>query len=177
MEIHLIIFDADGTLIARDSGQLLPGVAEYSSLLNHPGCRNRPALAVATNQGGPACRDAGWGDHYPALAQVESRYGALAAQLGARLYMSLIYIDKSGGIYIPAGLPADDPRLSLSWRKPQPGMLRQAMLDAGALPQNTLFIGDSPDDQAAARAAGCAFIFAQKFFARGWTPGQDWDLH
>ena len=53
--ISLIIFDADNTLVDRATGDFLPGVREYLDLLNHPGCRNRPALAIATNQGGPAC--------------------------------------------------------------------------------------------------------------------------
>lgn len=158
--ISLIIFDADNTLVDRATGDFLPGVREYLDLLNHPGCRNRPALAIATNQGGPACHDAGWGEHYPTLARVEARYGELAEQVGGRLYMSLLYLGKKGDAYVPAGIHPADLRLRSDWRKPEPGMLHQAMLDAGAAP-----------------AAGCAFQWAQKFFSRGWQPGQDWGLH
>lgn len=165
MQPHLIIFDVDGTLVARESGQLLPGVQQFFALLPH--ARNRPAVALATNQGGPACRDAGWGDKYPSLAEVEWRYGRLAGQLGARLYMSLVYQGR-GGLIIPSGLAAGDPRLNPAWRKPAPGTLIQAMRDAGVHPHDTLMVGDRPEDQQAAAAAGCYFQWAQKSFARGW---------
>jgi phosphoglycolate phosphatase-like HAD superfamily hydrolase len=173
MNYTLIIFDADGTIADRESGQLLPGVAEFISLLRQ--ARNRPAFAIATNQGGPACRDAGWGNHFPALADVEARYGALAKRMNARLYMSLCYQSKSG-LIVPSGLRASDPRLNPQWRKPAPEMLFRAMSDAGATPATTLMIGDRPEDQQAAAAAGCYFQWAQKFFARGWEKEANYGL-
>lgn len=169
----LLIFDVDGTLADRESGQLLSGVQQFFALLPH--ARNRPVVALATNQGGPACRDAGWGDRYPSLAEVEHRYGQLAAQMGARLYMSLVY-QARGGLIIPAGLATDDPRLNPAWRKPAPGMLVQAMRDAGVRPRDALMIGDRPEDQQAAAAAGCYFQWSQKFFARGWGRGGNYGL-
>lgn len=176
MDAKLIIFDADGTLCDRDTGALLPDVAPVLALLTHPGVRNRPALAIATNQGGPACRDAGWGTHFPALRDVEERYARLAEQFGARLYVALSFVTKQNEVILPHGLSPDDPRARLDWRKPQPGMLLQAMEDAGVSPADTLMIGDRPEDQEAARAAGCAFIWAQGYFARGWEPGKDYGI-
>lgn len=157
----LTIFDADGTLIDRTSGEFLPGV--WEGLLNTFG-----DIAIATNQGGPACRDAGWGDHFPTLAEVEERYGRLAASIpGCRLYMSLVFHTKSwrdGECIVPNGLPPDDPRLNPEWRKPKPGMILQAMADFGAAPNETRFVGDSEEDLQAAKAAGVMFFHAREFF-------------
>ncbi len=40
-------------------------------------------------------------------------------------------------------------------RKPDPTGIETAMKDLGALPENTMYIGDSPGDIKAGRAAGC----------------------
>jgi phosphoglycolate phosphatase-like HAD superfamily hydrolase len=173
MNYTLIIFDIDGTIATRESGALLSGVADFFNLL--PRARNRPAIAFATNQGGPACRDAGWGEKYPTLTEVERKYAALANSMGARLYMSLIYQGNDGYI-VPRGLSTTDPRLNPQWRKPAPGMLIQAMRDAGASPAATLMVGDRPEDAQAAAAAGCYFQWSQKFFARGWEKGKNYGL-
>lgn len=177
MQYELVIFDIDGTIADRESGDLLSGVEEYFSLLSM--ARNRPEIAFATNQGGAACRDAGWlwSEEYPSLEEIEQRYTAVAQQFGATLYMSLLYkVKKTGALIAPKGVSPDDPRLSPSWRKPQPGMLLSAMQKVGASPLDTLMVGDRPEDKAAATAAGCNFIWAQKFFARGWERGENYDL-
>lgn len=176
MDFDLIIFDADGTVWDRESGELLPGVAGALEMLAR--ARHAPALAIVTNQGGPACAEQPWAKpgQFPTLAEVESRYGALAARLGARLYMSLAYVTSRGAVLRPAGVGEDDPRGSLDWRKPAPGMLLAAMQAAGAAPDRTLMIGDRPEDREAAAAAGCYFQWAQKWFGRGWEPGHDYDL-
>lgn len=158
----LYIFDIDGTLIDRESGEFLPGVERFFT--NLP---DYSRFALATNQGGPACHDAGWpwSEQYPSLADVEARYGALAARLGAKLFMSLIYQTSRGSILAPVGLSDQDPRLNPDWRKPKPGMLLAAMAHFGAKPQATLFVGDSEEDRQAAEAAGVSFISAEEFFA------------
>jgi len=172
MDFDLIIFDADGTLCDRETGDLLPGVVDYFELLR--AARNAPALAIVTNQGGPACAEQSWAKpgQFPTLADVEARYGALAERLGANLYMSLAYVTTGGSVLRPSAIGPDDPRARLDWRKPAPGMLQQAMQEAGATPRRTLMIGDRPEDQQAAAAAGCYFQWAQKFFGRGWEPGR-----
>ena len=158
----LIIFDADGTLIDRESGQWLPNVLGTIAALPK-GTR----LAVATNQGGPACRDAGWAwsGQFPALAEVEARYTAVAETIGARLYMALAYKSSKGDWYVPTAVQEDDPRLQRHWRKPSPGMLVAAMSDTAVGPMGTLMVGDGEDDRLAAGAVGCAFMWAKDFFA------------
>lgn len=42
--------------------------------------------------------------------------------------------------------------------KPHPSMIKQAMADAGALPESTIMIGDTSFDMAMARAAGVAAV-------------------
>ncbi len=50
-------------------------------------------------------------------------------------------------------------------RKPGPGMLLEAMRDFEASPEETLYVGDLPEDEEAAKNAGCQFIWAGKFFS------------
>lgn len=159
--IKLIIFDADGTLVERDSGRLLEGVEDYM--------KSRPRdikLAIATNQGRPACRDAGWGDQYPTLTEVETKYDKLGERMRARVYMSLVYATRDGSMIAPRGVPLGDPRLNPYWRKPNPGMILQAMEDADVSAEQTLFVGDGKDDETAARAANVDFVWAHEFFGR-----------
>lgn len=54
-QYQLIMFDCDGTLTDFKSGEYLPNVE--SKIDSLPGTI---ALAIVTNQGGPACRDMGW---------------------------------------------------------------------------------------------------------------------
>lgn len=170
MNFQLLILDADGTLVDRDSGELLPGVEEFLDLLRR--ARNRPAVAIATNQGGVGLRlmmeRDGWGEpaKYPTEQQALAQYERLAQKLKARLYLSFAYQLKSGEW---STMPDDAPRPEYwlpDWRKPAAGMLLQAMRDAGATPTSTLMIGDRPEDQEAAAAAGCSFQSAQKYFGR-----------
>lgn len=128
-------------------------------------------------------------NRYPTQAQVEERMRELTARLDAafrggaseggtseggasqgaamRWYAAYAYQNKLGH-WIPTQGHEDDPRWSQDWRKPAPGMLRQAMQDANVPPEQTLYVGDSDDDQKAAEAAGCGFRLARDFFARDW---------
>lgn len=159
----LIIFDADGTLIDRDSGEFLPNVLETISNLSPD-----TGKAIATNQGGPACRDAGWpwSDKYPTLIQVEEKYQAIADKIGATLYMSLAYKLKNGKYIVPNGLHLEDLRGSPNYRKPNPGMINYASQDFRMEKSEILMVGDSEDDENAALAAGVDFQWASEFF--GW---------
>lgn len=47
-------------------------------------------------------------------------------------------------------------------RKPQPGLLARARIEHRFQPEETYFIGDSPEDMAAAEAAGCPGILIQR---------------
>lgn len=186
--IDLIIFDADGTLCERDSGALLAGVEERLAILDHPGCRNRPQIAIVSNQGGVGCRhwmeSAGFGEpeQFPTQADVEAKFQRLLANLDfsiiePRLYVCFAYQSKQSGEWAPTPAGAeDDSRWRRDWRKPAPGMLLAAMRDAGVTPDRTLVIGNQPEDRDAARAAGCVFQWAQKWFSRGWAEGENYGL-
>jgi D-glycero-D-manno-heptose 1,7-bisphosphate phosphatase len=47
------------------------------------------------------------------------------------------------------------------FRKPQPGMLKLAMVRHNHLPENCLYVGDRPEDEAAARQAEVQFQWAE----------------
>ncbi|MCI0731010.1 MAG: HAD-IIIA family hydrolase [Chloroflexi bacterium] len=171
MTPKLVIFDVDDTLAPRDSIELLPGVREYFDSL--PGDLYRPIVALTTNQGGVGMRcmleqdgrpDAA---KYPTQEEVERRLAKLAAALGvpySRIYVSFAF-KNAWGTWTPTPVSGiGDPRWSRAWRKPNPGMLRQAMSDAGAGPAETIMVGDREEDERAARAAGVTFIHAEAFF-------------
>lgn len=167
----LIIFDVDGTLAERYTTRLLPGVIEWFN--------NRPAgldIAIATNQGGVGLRywmeteKFGNPAAYPTAEATEVRLRKLIQKLDLRwnnVYMAYAYRQKKSGQFgpIPPQL-SDSPYWQPNWRKPEAGMLKQAMTDYNVAPGQTLMVGDSDDDKAAATAAGCSFLWAKDFFGR-----------
>ncbi len=178
--VRLIIFDVDGTLVRSHTLKLLPGVRAFFQLIwgGHCPPELTPALAIATNQGGVGMRywlelkHFGRPERYPNQAEIEQRMASLIAELdgGAaiKVYMAFRFKDWMGK-WSPVPPEADgDPRWSTDWRKPGPGMLLRAMEDARVTARQTLYVGDRPDDQKAARAAGCAFAWAKDFFNRDW---------
>lgn len=157
-EYGLIIFDADGTLIDRKTHEFLPGVEEKVLSLS---CHK----AIATNQGGPACREQGWGDKYPSTVQVLRIYKGLADKLGAKLFICYLFITKDGMFVWPEGsLGKLDEDKEWFRRKPKPGMLLEAMAFFNVPAYRTLMVGDSPTDKEAAKNAHCAFMWAKDFF-------------
>lgn len=182
MTLKLIIFDVDGTLAETYTLSLLPGVKDFFTLSTSPDCGRPLRLAIATNQGGVSMRywmeRQGFGrpETYPTQEDVESRLRELLKALNAgeetAVYVAYGYQNRKGQW---APVPAefrDVPTYSQSWRKPNPGMLLQAMQDAGARPDETVYIGDRPEDQAAALAAGIRFEWAEDFFNRPWEDCQ-----
>jgi HAD superfamily hydrolase (TIGR01662 family) len=177
-KIELVIFDVDGTLAEAYALDLLPGVRDFFQLVFHSGCEYVPKVAVATNQGGVGMRymleRRGLGSHekYPTVGEIEKRLREILASLGAAphlpIYVSYTYQTRQGKWTPVPPEEAENPRWMRQWRKPQPGMILQAMKDAGVSRRQTLFVGDSPDDQGAAHAAGCRFAWAGDFFARFW---------
>lgn len=179
MKISLVIFDVDGTLAESFTLNLLPRVKDFFDLIFQAGCPQRPKIAIATNQGGVGLRywmelrHFGKPESYPTEESITNRLrdlvSALVGDTTLPVYTSFRYRNKQGN-WSP--VPADrvkDPRWSETWRKPEPGMLLQSMLDASVGPEQTLFVGDSQDDRDAARAAGCSFMDASTFFARDWS--------
>jgi D-glycero-D-manno-heptose 1,7-bisphosphate phosphatase len=156
MNPKLIIFDADGTLVETISGatfrkgaddwQWLPGRLEKLHELKRQGVR----LAVVTNQGGVA-----YG--YMTKDGILSELLLMIKEAGIPI----------GGLYVcythpKATLPQY--RIEDVRRKPGPGMLREAMADFEADPSETLYVGDRPEDEQAARAVGISFMWAEDFF-------------
>lgn len=170
----LLIFDVDGTIAPRYEPQLYPQAAEFFQLWGAARADDRsvPAIALATNQGGPAMRywmeSEGFGDpsSYPTLAQVQARLNIVVAQIPppARLYVAYAY-QSSKGVWSPTPPEwAGDPAWSRQWRKPNPGMLLQAAKDHGVGETAVLMIGDTRDDEGAAIAAGVGFCPVPTFW-------------
>jgi D-glycero-D-manno-heptose 1,7-bisphosphate phosphatase len=141
MSIRLIIFDRDGTLNKRIPNSYVLNRSEIilpsdSSALN-PLCRTNIRIAVATNQ---ACVGKG-------LISVES-----VTELTQEI-CKLIFGELTVDVFICPHF-----NLACECRKPKPGLLHSAMSEAGTTKSETLFIGDSWSDAAAARAAGVQFL-------------------
>lgn len=169
----LIIFDLDGTLVKKWTDELLPGVEEFFS-------KCKSAVAIATNQGRVGLRywmeQDGFGepDKFPTEEQVWERLRNVQAQLPTFVpYVSWAYQSKKGA-WGPQKVEHDPfaghneiaDGWRKDWRKPDPGMLLQAMAFACATPAETLMVGDMESDRLAAEAAGCAFAWADEFFGR-----------
>jgi HAD superfamily hydrolase (TIGR01662 family) len=179
----LIIFDVDGTLAKIYTLRVLPGVKEFFDLVYRCGCEPHLKIAIATNQGGVGLRywmeqeDFGNPDKYPSEESIEERMRGLIDALGAEpelpVYVSYRYQNREGRWGPVPPERENAPRWDPSWRKPASGMLLQAMQDFGVSPEQTLFVGDSEDDQNAAQAAGCHFTWANEFFSREWSGCDD----
>jgi D-glycero-D-manno-heptose 1,7-bisphosphate phosphatase len=152
-----IILDRDGTLVDlvrdEDSGtvipafhpshlRFMPGVQEGLRALRDGGFR----LCIATNQPGPAK------GQYSVEAVTRTNQ-ALVAEIAA-LGVSIAALEVC--VHHPTGGPGGDPKLvgPCACRKPQPGMLEQAMRRASLDPARTWMVGDSLADLEAGRAAG-----------------------
>ncbi len=144
----LILLDRDGVLnqdypddYVKSPAELilLPGVGEAIARLN---ARGWP-VALCTNQ---ACVGKGIIDE-AMLTRIHDDLRARIAPAGAR---------------IDAIFFAPDPPWAVTdRRKPGPGMLREAMRQFRATPEETVFIGDAVTDLQAAAAAGCRRILVR----------------
>lgn len=180
----LIIFDIDGTLQEKFSNELMPHVAawfEWWNSLPREHTLYHCKIAFATNQGGVGLRmilerqgkDA---SKYPTRDQVIDRLHALSRQLTGDQHAimavaALNYQDKFSGEWAIDY----DPEQHFEWwnpdfRKPAAGMLNFIMDVQGVGAADTIFVGDSEDDQNAAVAAGIQFILAKDFFAQEAVP-------
>jgi len=176
---ELIIFDFDGTLAEYKTGTIPDLVQAWFDKFN----TEKPdvKLAIATNQGGVGLRHwmvmQGFGnpEQYPTEADVMNHIGSVMKKLGIThkicpVYTAFRYQSKKSGQW---GVPADhnDPRWSIKWRKPNEGMLLQAIADAGTSADKTLMVGDWPhwavsdEDERAAAYAGCDYLNAEQFFS------------
>ena len=167
--VKLAIFDIDGTLteikpevLARQPNlvtpnhlgeqQPLPGVVERLADLHRGGVK----FALATNRGGVA-----WG--YSSLEESEevAREAAVLCGIPDTPMYLCPYHAKARGPKAVTEYAVDH-----ECRKPNPGMLLQAMEDAGVSPQETIYVGDMDTDKEAAENAGVMFYWAEDFFKR-----------
>ena len=169
-DYKLIIFDLDGTLVPFDSDEMFPDTKvwwEENALIYRP--------IIATNQGGIGLRywmeEGGFGDpmKYPTLEDFEERLNKIFPDpiLRPQILMCARYQSKKSSKWCP--VPPGGNAYAMwqeDWRKPAPGMLLHALATTGAEAVDVLFVGDSEEDQQAAKAAGINFQWACEFFGR-----------
>jgi D-glycero-D-manno-heptose 1,7-bisphosphate phosphatase len=172
------LFDLDGTIIRSymersdkdfHAVELLPGVLEAWKHLRWDTGNN---MAIVSNQGGVAFG-------YNSESDVIEKFKAVARALGYG------HIEVHSGTGEPmqdwsgsrhtegvltfyvcyADARSSDPCYNdparVARRKPSPAMIYEAMEMGEGEP---VFIGDRPEDEQAARAAGVDFVWAQEFF-------------
>lgn len=156
---HLYIFDVDGTLTTTKSGETfrqtaddwewLPGRCKKCAELVLAGKR----IALATNQAGVAFP---WSRFTE--AEIQSELDDMAAAIEAD-YTAVCFSTPNEKA-LRQYFNANDPR-----RKPGPGMLLEILEQLEVAPDAALMIGDRPEDEEAAQAAGIDFQWSENFFS------------
>lgn len=190
--MKLLILDKDGTLVKPISGgsfvqspcdqELLSGVANTLARYQHSGWQ----MAIASNQGGVAS----W--HKTLDDAIEEMFFAMALTKIQTAAIAHSYEDEGYGEFVSLTLFDDgskDHRVmtngKLRFRKPEPGMIKWLVRqhDPFAFPPrearnhdykegvDILFIGDRPEDEQAAAAAGVPFQWADQFFSPEYCHG------
>lgn len=162
----LYLFDLDGTLI---SGYMDNPDKDYNKWEVLPGRRAKlnqllmrgDTVCIVTNQGGVAFG-------FVTEDQADAKIDQAVRQLG------LAPVRSSGDPMPPIvyacyhhekGVPPWNDSVSALRRKPNPQMLFEAMEDhQQAASLGVLVVGDRPEDEEAARAAGVPFQWAHVFF-------------
>jgi D-glycero-D-manno-heptose 1,7-bisphosphate phosphatase len=152
----LVIFDDESTLTHTKSGarnrqtaldwQLYPDVLPRLSRLRESGAK----IGIASNKGGVA-----YG--YQTPGEVATQMLALAALVKADAVRWCCH--HPDGTVRPWAGPC-------VCRKPKGGMLAEIMHELGIGPEDTLMVGDRPEDKGAALHAGCDFQLADDYFGR-----------
>jgi D-glycero-D-manno-heptose 1,7-bisphosphate phosphatase len=164
----LHIFDIDGTLCQLDSTQLMPGRLQTLKQLSAQGSQ----IAIATNQGGVGYRLYRQQhnkpvDTYPTEQEVLDRIAAIVQNIGRpipyKIAFSYYIKHHKSWTPVPPGRE-QDPFWSTNYRKPNGGMLLDHMAELGFSADQTIYIGDRPEDEAAAQTAGCHFAWEHDFF-------------
>jgi len=191
----LIILDADGTIVPNDSDALFDDVSPVLRAI----AQANPQIkwVVGSNQGGVGCRywmeQDDWGDpdKMPTEEAVWVRFQKLQAALEGiahapiGVFLCFAYQSPRTGKWgpSPAGQWGNTPWDHL-WRKPAPGMIYAAQKWAEGQFGHTkmlrreriLLVGDSAEDEGAAKAAQCRFMSAAEFFGRGMVVVHAYDL-
>lgn len=184
--IHLAIFDMDDTLLKQNEQIPVNGVEHALDNLALLGTLT--SCAIATNQGGVSVRiDMQERQHlapekyqnYPTMVQAQLRVAGAQTLLQKHLhiepssYISYAFQNSKNGRWTDLPSIAYDqfgqvlPEWQQSWRKPNAGMLLQAMEDDHVSPEQTLMIGDREEDSLAAERAGVRFLHINDFIAWG----------
>ena len=182
--IQLVCLDIDGTIVESNTcSEILPAAANFLKRIDP----SKIKVALVTNQGAVGLRywmeTAKFGEpsSLPSREEVESRIEKIRNQvreiLGGQpvaLFAAYRYQskgNKEGKTPRWGPVPTaekDDLRWSQEWRKPGPGMIKEAMKWAKISPlvglKNVLMVGDMESDEAAAKAAGVRFAKAPDFF-------------
>jgi D-glycero-D-manno-heptose 1,7-bisphosphate phosphatase len=143
----LIILDRDGVInrdlptgvLQFEEFELLPGAIAAIAMLTQAG----HTVAIATNQ---SAIGKGWTTR-ETVAQVHAYLEQEIAVLGG--HISKIYVAEEA------------PDAPSTRRKPEPGMLLEAMQDFNTPPSESLFVGDAPTDAEAAYRAGIGFVLVR----------------
>ena len=177
-DITLLCLDVDGTIVdSNKSSVLIPRVAEFVSKLNV----EKIKIALVTNQGAVGLRHwmtaNSFGDpsSLPIQEEVENRLQIITDKIKelfpgeVKLFMAFRYQSKGEkGRWGPVPFKSkDDPRWKQEWRKPNSGMIVEAMkwANIGLFNKNkVLMVGDMDADEGAAKAAGVMFKKAPDFF-------------
>jgi len=139
--VKLVLIDRDGVInheiegyvTSKEALQLLPASLEGLAMLHQAGF----TCVVITNQ------------------SVVGRGMITAQQLDEIHEYMRQEVAKHGGRITQVIACTDHPASATHRRKPNPGMLQEALETYHANPQDTIFIGDSLSDMQAAFAAGC----------------------
>lgn len=154
----LYIFDLDGTLISSymdaphkryASWEVLPGRLEVLRALREQG----HGIAIATNQAGVAFG-------HVTEAQVTRKIAAVIAALGLppETAFAVCYAHPHAKAYRYRN------PIAVARRKPSGAMLREIMEQTG-IHDGVVYVGDRPEDRAAARDASISFQQSDSFFA------------
>jgi D-glycero-D-manno-heptose 1,7-bisphosphate phosphatase len=171
--MKLLILDKDGTLVRPKSGErfvqspkdqeLLPGVADALTRYRADGW----VMAVASNQGGVASQHKTLGsaiDEMFFAMRLTSIEVAMAAHSYENQYGEALFLDLTDG-----GMQWKSvTNRQTKFRKPNNGMIRYLATrifcasNWQAMPKTfeVLFVGDRPEDEGAANAAGVDFMWA-----------------
>jgi D-glycero-D-manno-heptose 1,7-bisphosphate phosphatase len=164
--MRLVIFDVDGTLI--ESYYFRKGVAKtlenYALVKVLEGRRERiEALAVHDHRFALATNQAGVALGYQTERDVYLKMGRVAGELEC-------FYGAPWSLHVCMHHPeAKDARWALPApifrRKPEPGLLLEAMEAHGAVREYTCFVGAMESDAEAAKRAGVSYVQADEFFA------------
>jgi hypothetical protein len=106
-------------------------------------------------------------DNYPTEQEVLARINAIIKNIGrpTPYKIAFRYFIKWDDAWSPIPSAREhEPFWSTNYRKPNGGMLLDHMAELGFSAGQTIYIGDRPEDQAAAQAAGCYFAWERDYF-------------